>query len=257
MKTKIQSNNPFSYNRYGFLWEQLMPQPPGVHLDYGAYDGSIIKTLKETKVILLGEGVDLNKEIVEASKGSMPGQVTLRHIKKGAPLPFNDNYFDSISILDVIEHIHNQNAILLELYRVLKPGGKIIVTTPKSNLFSFLDVGNFKFRFPLLHKAYYQFKHSKDDYLNRYLNNPNGLCGDVEKEKMWHEHFSNKNMKILLERNGFVEIKFDASSLFQRIFILIALVLPFLKKFMIKLSGIDAKLFSASNSFTVSSKPTQ
>ncbi len=255
MKTKIHPTNPFSYNRYGFLWEQLVTHPYGVHLDYGAYNGYVIKTLKISGVIASGIGIDLNREIVASSQSDLPKGTQLKHIEKEGPLPFESNYFDSISILDVLEHIYNQDSILQELYRVLKPGGKIIVTVPKQNIFSLLDVGNFKFIFPRLHKWYYQIKYSKNDYNLRYLHNPNGLCGDVEKEKMWHEHFSNKKLLALLQKNSFIETTFDASSLFQRVFIIIALILPFLNTYMIKLSTIDARLFSSSNNFSVSLKP--
>lgn len=46
------------------------------------------------------------------------------------PLPFNDNTFDFVVSFQVIEHIKNNKAFVQEIYRVLKPGGKFIVTTP-------------------------------------------------------------------------------------------------------------------------------
>jgi len=45
-------------------------------------------------------------------------------------LPFEDNSFDVILILDVIEHIKDDRELLSEAKRVLRPGGKIIVTAP-------------------------------------------------------------------------------------------------------------------------------
>lgn len=48
----------------------------------------------------------------------------------GKALPFEDNYFDSIFSSEVFEHVFNLPEILLELKRVLKPGGKILVTCP-------------------------------------------------------------------------------------------------------------------------------
>jgi SAM-dependent methyltransferase len=45
-------------------------------------------------------------------------------------IPYNDNHFDYVFIKSVIEHISNTDLFLSEIYRVLKPGGKIIILTP-------------------------------------------------------------------------------------------------------------------------------
>lgn len=46
--------------------------------------------------------------------------------------PFEDNYFDVITFLAVIEHIHLHNVpyVLKQLRRVLNKGGMLILTTP-------------------------------------------------------------------------------------------------------------------------------
>lgn len=48
----------------------------------------------------------------------------------GKTLPFKDNEFDSVFSSEVFEHIFNLDEIINELYRVLKPGGKILITVP-------------------------------------------------------------------------------------------------------------------------------
>lgn len=69
---------------------------------------------------------------------SIDGNFTLDNIEikkvdlDSAELPFEDNYFDVITMLAVIEHIYPENvlAVLRQLRRVLKPDGKLIITTP-------------------------------------------------------------------------------------------------------------------------------
>jgi SAM-dependent methyltransferase len=48
------------------------------------------------------------------------------------PLPFDDDFFDAVTMLAVFEHIEPANLVHLhsEIYRVLRPGGLYIMTTP-------------------------------------------------------------------------------------------------------------------------------
>ncbi|MFR9620602.1 MAG: class I SAM-dependent methyltransferase [Rikenellaceae bacterium] len=46
------------------------------------------------------------------------------------PLPFDDATFDCVVSFQVIEHIEDDVRFVSEVYRVLKPGGRFIVSTP-------------------------------------------------------------------------------------------------------------------------------
>jgi SAM-dependent methyltransferase len=48
----------------------------------------------------------------------------------GKTLPFSDRCFDSMLASEVLEHVFNLDAILAEMYRVLKPGGVLLITIP-------------------------------------------------------------------------------------------------------------------------------
>jgi SAM-dependent methyltransferase len=50
-------------------------------------------------------------------------------------IPFDDNYFDLITSISVIEHIPNPKPAYLEMIRCLKPGGKLLISTDISNKF--------------------------------------------------------------------------------------------------------------------------
>lgn len=45
-------------------------------------------------------------------------------------LPYNDSSFDTIFSTQVLEHVYDHHSMIKEAYRVLKPGGNIILTVP-------------------------------------------------------------------------------------------------------------------------------
>ncbi|MFN8443836.1 MAG: class I SAM-dependent methyltransferase [Caldilineaceae bacterium] len=58
----------------------------------------------------------------------------------GTTLPFTDGTFDLVALFDTVEHIPDELAVFDECLRVLKPGGKLIVTVPAFNwLWSYND----------------------------------------------------------------------------------------------------------------------
>ena len=48
------------------------------------------------------------------------------------PLPFGDGEFDCVISFQVIEHIRDDRRFVDEIWRVLRPGGRFIVTTPNA-----------------------------------------------------------------------------------------------------------------------------
>ena len=61
--------------------------------------------------------------------GMLPANVEFVEAKV-PPLPFADNTFDYVVSFQVIEHIPNDRAFVAEVLRVLRHGGKFIVSTP-------------------------------------------------------------------------------------------------------------------------------
>ncbi len=55
---------------------------------------------------------------------------TVRHNLAETPWPFADGSFDAIVCTEVLEHIPDPQALLNESKRILKPGGKMLLTAP-------------------------------------------------------------------------------------------------------------------------------
>ncbi len=53
----------------------------------------------------------------------------------GLSLPFADDSFDDVLLLDILEHVDDDRALLTEAVRVLRPGGRAAVSTPISGGF--------------------------------------------------------------------------------------------------------------------------
>jgi SAM-dependent methyltransferase len=47
-----------------------------------------------------------------------------------APLPFGTATFDTVLCTSVLEHVHDAEAVVSEIARILKPGGRLIITIP-------------------------------------------------------------------------------------------------------------------------------
>ncbi len=58
------------------------------------------------------------------------GNIKTTQLRLNTNLPFEDSSFDIVTMLAVLEHIEKEQEILKEIYRVLVPGGKLIITVP-------------------------------------------------------------------------------------------------------------------------------
>lgn len=51
-------------------------------------------------------------------------------LSMAAPLPFASATFDTVLCTSVLEHVHDAEAVVSEMSRILKPGGRLIITVP-------------------------------------------------------------------------------------------------------------------------------
>jgi SAM-dependent methyltransferase len=89
-------------------------------------------------------GIELNADAAELARGRGLGEVQVGRLEE---LPWDDATFDLITCLDVIEHVPDDVAALVELRRVAQPGGWLLVTVPAYQaLWSRHDEANHHYR---------------------------------------------------------------------------------------------------------------
>jgi 2-polyprenyl-3-methyl-5-hydroxy-6-metoxy-1,4-benzoquinol methylase len=76
--------------------------------------------------------VDAEKDSI-AQIGSVTGDPVLEMDKENPVLNFEDGFFDAAITIDVHEHLRDPSLLNHELARVVKPGGRVIVTTPNGD----------------------------------------------------------------------------------------------------------------------------
>jgi ubiquinone/menaquinone biosynthesis C-methylase UbiE len=108
---------------------------PGMHdvLDVGCSVGSIEmlfhlehpECARATSI----EGVDISPEAITRASGLNLPNCTFRAYD-GATLPFADASFDLAVAIEVIEHVADKPGLIAQIFRVLRPGGRVFLTTP-------------------------------------------------------------------------------------------------------------------------------
>lgn len=123
----------FYSNRFTAISRALEGQTFKKALDVGCGDGELASMLKKQRDISM-YGTDISKKGVElANKKGVQAKIA----DSSKKIPFESNTFDLVLASEIIEHVANPDTFLKEIHRVLKPGGKLLLTTP--NLSSWLN----------------------------------------------------------------------------------------------------------------------
>lgn len=104
-------------------------------LDLGCGDGRFLRTWHDG-ALTAEVGFDLNPREVRRAARSGSYQSTL--VADGTRLPFESAHFGTVFSNSTLEHIPPLPALLGEVRRVLRPGGRLVATVPNHNLTTYL-----------------------------------------------------------------------------------------------------------------------
>lgn len=201
-----RESNPFKSDlRYRLeLAYRMTPKSTSSLLDFGFGDGSFLIQIRRKIPCAKLYGFEIDNKKVQFLKQQLPDAEIFNSLDKDNRLPLKDESIDIVCLLDVLEHVPDESAVLSEIYRVLKPGGRLLLSVPHKGLTEIFDPGNIKFRAPKLHKFFYKRIFKYDDYEKKY----GDVClfGDISvQKKMWHKHYSISDLKALLKSRYKIE----------------------------------------------------
>lgn len=110
-------------------------------LDFGCGEGRRDEISDDRKSLICwlddngGEntiGIDIDSDAIDKIKNRVRNGTQFYHLN-GCKMPFNDNTFKLIHEHGVLHHIHNYSEAIIEISRVLKPGGIFLLKETVSN----------------------------------------------------------------------------------------------------------------------------
>ena len=142
-------------------------------LDIGCGDGEFLISIKDR----LSGGIGIDKKVTAKKYDNL----TFHSLEVERKLDFPDNTFDYVTLLAVLEHLTFPADILSESHRVLKPNGRVVITTPDKKIDG---IGRFAARIKLTDDEIFEHRqYFNEDSLKKILK-------DIGFNNMSYERFS-------------------------------------------------------------------
>jgi 2-polyprenyl-3-methyl-5-hydroxy-6-metoxy-1,4-benzoquinol methylase len=129
--------HPGQWTDAGYIHHMDLFRPfmKGRVLDFGCGDGQFVQRARLDGMDVCG--ADVSQEAIRRAKSLFPA-IDVREMDD--TIPFASDTFDTITCMDVLEHILDVEGTLEEMHRVLKPGGCLLLTTTEMTRVKLLAV---------------------------------------------------------------------------------------------------------------------
>ncbi len=121
-------------------------QVPSKVLDFGCNTGRLAIQLTHRTAAHV-HGIDVNKNAIVEAKAHCTAHLSFHFYEEGKALPFWDGMFDMVTCCYVLSHIGNPTSALDQIYKVLRPGGQLIVVVPNQAFDRLMIPWNFVTRY--------------------------------------------------------------------------------------------------------------
>ncbi len=112
-------------------------------LEVGCGTGFVLRALEKEFAGMQVTGMDLFLEGLQLANR----RVTCGLVQGDLSAPPFESGFDLVGMFDVLEHMEDDRAVLNHLYKLVKPGGSLLLTVPADpGLWSYFDVASCHFR---------------------------------------------------------------------------------------------------------------
>lgn len=132
-------------SRMRALNKRLACRPSARHLDVGCGVGGLAKQIVLKGIATTAVGVDFEEGAIESAKehaGDMPLEFFAGTLESQQ---FDADSFSSVSMIHFLEHSYDPRTELREAFRVLEPGGAIVIEVPSATALGRTFYGNYWF----------------------------------------------------------------------------------------------------------------
>ncbi|MSS74677.1 class I SAM-dependent methyltransferase [Candidatus Pacearchaeota archaeon] len=132
-----ESNAPFASDRINYLVNLIAPQKNEKILNIGISNIPEVEMKIEEKVAECIT-LDFDEKKLKGAQKFLKKTTLLKYDITSQP-PLKQEYFDTIVIVEVLEHLKDDRAALRWIAKSLKKGGKVIIGVPNDHLLHYIN----------------------------------------------------------------------------------------------------------------------